>query len=280
MSCIHYKNMFLKRHKIGVNVSEIALYLTCPRKVYYSCHGHEIVPYATVSYIRHLLLKEMGLKIPDLLKTYSSKDDGIMDDLEFMLSEVKDELSFIYPEELADLSSDMLEEAISEARSYLPEMEQNLTLFIEDENTGKLYEQLLSAEPGNLFHSEKLNLSGIPGLVAKTDDTLSPLIVKTGNCPEMGVWSKDRLHITALAILMEESAGTPVRSGIVIYSGQGSIRYVNVRSNDRRQVLQILGRLRKIKDGFLPDRKESPLCGDCAHLEKCKIKSSLASKFF
>ncbi|WP_167848833.1 CRISPR-associated protein Cas4 [Methanolobus halotolerans] len=272
--------MFLKTQKIGVNVSEIVLYLMCPRKVYYSCRGHETFPAATFSYIGHLILKEMGLKYPDLLKTYSSKDDDILADLETMLLRVSEELAFIYPEEFACVSSDMIEEAITHVRSCINDMGPNLLSFITDDSSGQLREQLMSAESGHLYHSEKLDLSGIPNSIIDIDGTLSPLLVKTGQCPEQGVWNNDRLHVASLAMLMEKSNNSHVRSGIVVYARQGSIRNVNVRSDDRRKVLQVLGRVRKVKGGSLPDRKESSLCEDCAYLEMCKVQSSLVSKFF
>ncbi|MDW7731590.1 MAG: Dna2/Cas4 domain-containing protein [Methanolobus sp.] len=272
--------MFLKTHKIEVNVSELIMYLMCPRKVYYSCRGHETFPTTTISYVEHLILKELGLNLSDLLKTYSSKDDDILVELETTLSGITEELSLIYPEELADISPDMVEEATLRMRSCIGEMGQNLLSFIVDENAGELREQLMSAEAGHFFRSGKLNLSGIPGSVADISGTLFPIVVKTGQCPERGVWNNDRLHIASLAMLMEEGSGCHVSSGIVVYSRHGAIRNVNIRSDDRRKMLQVLGRVRKIKDGSLPDRKESSLCEDCAYLEMCKVSSSLASKFF
>ncbi|WP_406655909.1 Dna2/Cas4 domain-containing protein [Methanolobus sp. ZRKC2] len=272
--------MFLKNQKIKVNVSELVLYLLCPRKVYYSCRGHETFPISTFSHIEHLILKEVGLNYSDLLKTCSSKDDDILVYLETMLSGINEELAIIYPEELAGISSDVTEEAISRVRSCFSEISQNLSYFIDDETADELRNQLIFSEPGCLFHSEKLAFSGIPGCVIDIGGTLSPLIIKTGRCPEKGVWKNDRLHIASLAILMEESGDNPVRSGIVVYARHGNIRNVSVRPDDRRQVLKILGRVRKIKDGSLPDRKESSLCDDCTYLEMCKVRSSLASKFF
>ncbi|MBN2111061.1 MAG: Dna2/Cas4 domain-containing protein [Methanosarcinaceae archaeon] len=272
--------MFLKKQKIKVNVSELVLYLKCPRKVYYSCRGHETLSKGTVPFAEHLVLKELGLKFPDLLGRYSSKDDDFLVELETIFSGISEELPLIYPEESAIIGQEIMDEATSGLRSSISEIGHNLLSSTVDGNAGKLREQLMSAEPGHPFHSEKLGLSGIPDCIVDISGTLSPLVVRTGQCPQSGVWSNDRLHIASLAMLMEKDSGTLASSGIVVYARQGNVRNVNIRPNDRRQVLQVLGRVRRIRDGSLPDRKESSFCGDCAYLEMCEVRSSLASKFF
>lgn len=280
MLYILYKNMFLKKHKTTVNVSELVLYLSCPRKVYYALRDDQVSSPLTLSHVEHLILKEMGISYPELLKTYSSKDEEFLRALEVLLSRTAEEILFIYPEELADVPADIIEEAARNLQSCLSTMGENLLSFARDESGSGLARQLESFQPGSLFHSERLGLSGIPAGTVTIDGILSPMIIKTGKCPENGLWANDRLHVAALAMLLEESGNSAVRIGIATYARHGAMRRMNLRSDDRRQVLSVLSKVRKIKEGSMPDRKQSALCDKCAHYAACNVQSSLASKFF
>jgi CRISPR-associated exonuclease Cas4 len=280
MFYIHYKNMFLKKHKTGVNVSELVLYLACPRKVYYTSRGSSASSPVTLSYVEHLILKEMGMSYPELLKTYSSKDEEFFKSLEVLLSRAAAEVVLIYPAELKDIPAGLIEEAAVNVLSGLKAMSDNLLSFARDGASSGLLCQLESFQPGSLFHSERLGLSGIPGGTVNIDGIMSPVIIKTGQCPENGLWVNDRLHAASLAMLLEESNTSAVRSCIATYARHGAIRRMNIRSDDRRQVLSVLSKVRKIKEGSMPDRKQSALCDGCAYCDRCDVQPSLASKFF
>ena len=280
MFYILYKNMFLNKYKTGVNVSELVLYLSCPRKVYYASRDNSASSPVTLSYVEHLLLKEMVMSYPELLKTYSSKDEEFFKALEALLSRTAAEVVLIYPAELKDIPADIIEEAAGNVLSGIKAMSDNLLSFARSEAGSGLVLQLGSFRPGSLLHSERLGLSGIPGGTVNIDGVVSPVIIKTGKCPENGLWANDRLHVASLAMLMEDSNSSAVRSCIATYARQGVIRRMNIRSDDRRQVLNVLSKVRKIKDGSMPDRKQSALCDKCAYCERCDVQPSLASKFF
>ena len=98
--------------------------------------------------------------------------------------------------------------------------------------------------------------------------------------PENGVWGNDRLHITALCMLVEEEYEQALEYGIVEYVSEGIVRKVRIRTNDRRQVLKVKKRVENIVNGNLPEKKESKLCSYCDFKDMCTTKSSLASKLF
>ena len=280
MFYIHYKNMFLKGDKMRVNVSELVTYLLCPRKLYYACRGHELYSDITISYIEHLLLKELGMNLPELLLSCSSKDDATISYLESMLSQASDELPLIYSSELKGVDATIISEAVENIRSHIDVMSSNLHSFILEKANSQLVSQLMTADIASVSHSDKLNLSGIPHLVFDMGGVQTPIIIKTGKCPESGVWGNDRLHLTALSMVMEGSCSSPIKNGIVFYAIPAELRSVSMRSNDRRQVLKALGRIKKIKEGSMPDKKTGPLCHTCAYGSSCNVSSSLASKFF
>jgi len=280
MFYINYKNMFLKGNKIGVNVSELVTYLLCPRKLYYTCRGHEPYSDISIAYIEHLLLKELGMNLPELLQNCSSKDDATIPYLEATLSQASEELPLIYSSELEGVDPTIISEAVAQISSYISAMRNNLRSFSLDKNNTSLLSQLKEADLPSVYHSEKLSLSGIPHLVLNQDGVKMPIIIKTGKYPEIGVWSNDRLHLAALSMLMGETHLNHVSSGIVFYAIHAEIRLISIRSNDRRQVLKILGRIKKVKEGSLPDKKTGPLCHNCAYSTSCNVKTSLASKFF
>ncbi|WP_406660412.1 Dna2/Cas4 domain-containing protein [Methanolobus sp. ZRKC3] len=220
------------------------------------------------------------MNLSELLISCSSKDDAIISYLDLMLSQLIEDLPLIYSAELAGVDVKMIDEAAAQIRSHFAGMAGNLQSLVSNTTNTSFVSQLKKVDAGSLFCSGKLGLSGIPHFVLNEDDVQIPLIIKTGKYPETGVWANDRLHLTALAMLMGEANSTPVGSGIVLYAIHAELRPVTIRSNERRQVLKVLGRVRKIKEGSMPDKKTGPLCQGCAHGSLCNVRPSLASKFF
>lgn len=264
----------------NINVSDIALYLKCPRKVYYSKRSQKTRPNDDVSYVEHLLLKELGLRYPQLLGQFSSKADDMKDKIQSIFDEVCAELSIIYASELEGVSEITVSEAIEKVNACLGDVALNVAEMLEDAGSMSLANALCGMEVQPVLYGTKMKVSGIPGGMVELEGSKVPVIIKTGKSPEYGIWADDRLHLTAFSMLVQEIHNKPTDNGIVIYSRSGCIRPAKIRANDRRQVLGVYSNLRKIKDGFLPERKQIPLCNDCEFLESCDVKSSLASKFF
>ncbi len=270
--------MFLKNEKIKITVSELSMYFSCERKLYYSCRGHEQFHSSSISYIEHLVLKEMAMMYSELLNSSSSKDDVLSTDFDALLLQVMDDLSIIYPDELSGVTPEDLSELTETVRSYLPEIQQNLAEQVEDLEISRIAELISSSDDEPYLHSEKLNVTGVPYRLLTIDDSFIPVMIKTSKAPENGVWNNDRLHVTSFAMLAEETNRVPIKSGLVIYAKSGHFRKVNIHSNDRRQVLKAISRARQIKDGKMPDKTESALCASCEFTEMCNVKVSLVSK--
>ncbi len=215
-----------------------------------------------------------------MLKSYSSKDDFSPEVLEALLSRVTDEVHMIYPGEMAGVTAQDLSDVSGAIRENFSDIRDTLCEQAQVPEMVRIAELICESDEEPFLISEKLNVTGVPYRMVGTGDLLTPVVVKTGNSPENGVWFKDRVHISSFAMLAEEMHGQPVGSGLVIYASTGAFRKVRIHSKDRRQVLRSIGRVRKIKEGTLPDKKESPLCESCDFSEMCNVSSSLASKFF
>ncbi|SDG10160.1 CRISPR-associated exonuclease Cas4 [Methanolobus vulcani] len=278
MLYINYKNMFLKNEKIKITVSELSMYFSCERKLYYSCRGHEQFHSSSLSYIEHLVLKEMAMRYSEVLNGSSSKDDVLSTDLDSLLLQVMDDLSMIYPDEVSGVTPEEMNEIAENVRSYLPEIQENLSEQTENPEISKIAELISSSDDEPYLQSEKLNVTGVPYRLLIIDGFFVPVMIKTSKAPENGVWNNDRLHVTSFAMLAEEKHGIPIKSGLVIYAKSGNFRKVNIHSNDRRQVLKGISRARKIKDGKMPDKNESALCASCEFSDMCNVKASLVSK--
>jgi len=66
----------------------------------------------------------------------------------------------------------------------------------------------------------------------------------------------------------------------VEYARWGTVRPVVIKRNERRKVLQIRERIKKIHDGFMPERPVNAPCQFCGFAGLCDVKSTLASKLF
>jgi len=269
-----------QKDKIHVNVSELLLYLRCPRQVYYTRRGHELMSAATSSYIEHMLVKELALAYHDVINGCTSNNEIIFKQLETEFSRVAGDIELIHSIELMNADTELVKNAKTTVHGYLEEIGVNLVSAVTQPGDEAFRSCITPIRTEPVLHSKRLGLTGIPSKLVCVDNTMMPSVIKTGNRPENGVWKNDRLHIAALAILVEEKYGNPVAYGFVEYARYGLVRKVKIRADDRRQVLKIRNRVVKIKDGVMPERKKSSLCDKCSFSQMCSVKVSLASRFF
>jgi len=219
-------------------------------------------------YLDRLILKELAL-------TYSSAFNSD-DKLKFLndeLDRISNEIRVIYRNELTDVDDEIIGISISGIRALLPDISSNL------QSNGNFFAgNVQKDEP--LLKSEKFGLSGSPDKLLKINDELVPSIVKTGSIPENGVWQGDRLQLTAYSVLVEEQYNSVVKRGFVEYARHGKVREVTIKRQERRKVLQVTQRIKKIHEGFMPEKPEGAPCNYCGFTELCDVKSTLASRFF
>ncbi|MDQ1251401.1 MAG: CRISPR-associated exonuclease Cas4 [Euryarchaeota archaeon] len=263
-----------------ITVSDILLYLNCPRKVYFVNRGFELVPEMNVSRIERMLLKEFALTYAESIKQCSLKADKLQKELEDNLAQVCIDLPHLFPGELEGVEKEILNEAEMRARSKIPEIACNLLSAVEEYGQEPMLAALTPVKTEPFLSSGKLNLKGIPSKLVCFEGLPVPSILKPGNCPDQGVWASDRLHVAALVLILEAESEKEVPFAFVEYVSFGILRKVNIRSSDRREVLQICRRVEKIKSGLMPEKKEEKFCSDCNFLEQCISSPSLLSKFF
>jgi CRISPR-associated exonuclease Cas4 len=235
-----------------VRISDIGLYLRCPRLVYFDALGtlkRKIDP-------KQLLLRGLMLEISD----GSCLEDNLRDGL----VKLEEELPLVH-----DIDPDRLRSACIEVEEMISEMARGLSNYIG---------LLIPSEAEVDLRSERLGLTGrLDRLVIEGH---VPSIIRTGMAPEMGVWKRDRLMLAGYALLLGEKYSSRIERGLVEYPREGAVREVQIRGIDRGRVLRIRDRVRQIKDGQLPDRPQSAMCDVCEAHERCETRVSLASRFF
>jgi len=272
--------MFTEPQNPEISVSDLLLYLNCPRKVYFVSRGFELFPEINVSRVERMLLKELSLTYPESVKKYSLNADNLHKELEIDLAQICIDLPLLFPGELEGVGKDIFEEAETRARAKIPEIANNLLRAVEEYGKEPMLAALTPVKTEPFLSSEKLNLKGVPSKLVCFEGLHVPTILKPGNCPDQGVWASDRIHVAALVLLLEAESGKEIPFAFVEYVSFGLLRRVIIRSSDRREVLQICRRVEKIKTGFMPERKEEKFCNECNFLEHCTSSPSLMSKFF
>ncbi len=254
--------------QVMIRVSDINVYLKCPRMCYFVNRGHDLVGNTTPGYLERLILKELAL-------TYGSAYDNgdRLSILNTELDRISNEIRAVYPTELAGIDDDKLAGSVSNVRSCLENISLNLS------TTGDFYVHK-SIQFETLLHSGKFGLTGSPDKLIQIEGGIIPSIIKTGDMPENGVWHSDRLQLAAYAILAEERYNTVVERGFVEYARWGKIREVTIKRHERRKVLQIRDKIKKIQNGAMPEKPENPPCTYCNFNGICDVKSTLASRFF
>jgi CRISPR-associated exonuclease Cas4 len=272
--------MFIEPHNKEITVSDILLYINCPRKVYFVSRGFELFPEINVSRLERMLLKELSLTFFESLKRCSLNADNLNKEFEVTLDQVCLDLPLMFPGELEGVEREIFDEAKARARAKIPEIVTNLLRAVEDYGEEPMLAALTPLKTEPFLSSEKLKLRGVPSKIVCFEGAQIPSILKPGNCPDQGVWTSDRIHAAALVLLLETQSGREVPFAFVEYVSFGILRKVIIRSSDRREVLQICRRVEKIKTGFMPERKEEKFCKECNFLEHCTSSPSLMSKFF
>lgn len=258
-----------------VRVSDIINYLTCPRKVYYTYQGYTPIMTVTPTYVAALIIKEMAQGYAEVI----TSQDAISS-LQSLLGMSAQHITAIYRDELAGTDPEMISLATSEVRSHLADIMNGILASKEAQGIDRVLDMVSSLDVESVLYSEKLRLSGSPDRQVMLDGCLTPSIIRTGKAPLGGVWKYDRIRLTALSILLEDNHDSAVMKGIAEYARYGIIREVPIRRADRRKVLALAGRVRKIRDGRLPERPDDAPCDYCGHIEHCQVTQTLASRFF
>ncbi len=248
-----------------IRVSDITTYLKCPRMCYFINNGHEMIKEPSTDHIQRLMLKELALTYGQALKT-----GDVLSSLNNYLDRISEEIRIIYRSELAGIDDVSLANAASGVRNWLGDIYQNLS--------SEFYGSPCELDP--VLRSEKFGLTGSPDKLMAIGDDLVPSIIKTGAIPENGVWKSDRVQLTAYAILVEEMNNRVVTRGFVEYARWGRVREVMIKRHERRSVLQLRDRVRKIQEGFMPEKPGDAPCEQCSFKGICDVKSTLASRFF
>jgi CRISPR-associated exonuclease Cas4 len=237
-----------------VRISDIALYLRCPRLVYFDALSDLHRKVST----EHLLLRGLMLGL--------SEDGPLKNQLFDCLEKLKQELPVIFGDEI-DLQE--LGQSAREVEALIPGMAQGLA---------SVASLILPSEVELDLRSERIGLSGrLDRLVTKEP---TPSIIRTGSAPQDGVWKKDRLQLAGYAMLVEERCGIRIKQGLIEYPRSGTIRLIQIHSVDRSRILRLRDRIAQIKEGRLPDKPNEPSCDGCEVRDKCETRVSLASKFF
>lgn len=248
-----------------IRVSDITTYLKCPRMCYFTGKGHEMIKEHSTDNIQRLMLKELAL-------TYglALKNGDVLNSLNNELDRISEEIRIIYRSELAGVDEVSLANAATGVRNWLGDIYPNLS--------SEFYG--CPCEFDHVLRSEKFGLTGSPDKLITIGDDLVPSIIKTGSMPENGVWKSDRVQLTAYAILVEEIYNRGVTRGFVEYARWGRVREVKIKRHERRSVLQMRDRVRKIQEGFMPEKPGDAPCERCGFTGICDVKSTLASRFF
>jgi CRISPR-associated exonuclease Cas4 len=123
------------------------------------------------------------------------------------------------------------------------------------------------------FRSERLNLSGIIDVLEIHDvngeKSYVPLELKTGKCPDKGMWDGHRIQLAAYLLLLEDS-GKKTGEAVIKYQGAEK-RLLHMNPFLRSEVLELIQKTDSVlKDLVLPEYTDNKnKCKNCHFKEKC-----------
>jgi len=272
-----------QEHTALIKVSDLTHYMLCPRLVYFRARGYEqpkIAEGKERSVIEHILLKELGFNVREVYGGNAEGGEGGKqeeEDVKQVIDDIVDGVEWIYKDELKTVDKDFFEDVKNDFLSRIENTEWLEKLKNENTTLAEL-ERSYGYEREHTMISEKLSMVGSVDKLIRTEEEAIPCVIKTGRCPEYGVWKSDRMQLAAYAMLIEDEFGTTVRRGFVDYIRTAEIRESHIKKRDRALAFQILKHVKRIKKGAFPEKGENAPCDSCAFLDRCETKKTLLSK--
>lgn len=262
-----------------VKVSDLTQYGICPRLVYFHAREQtEIASGKERSMIERILLKELAFNLHKIREDLKNGKD-LKEDAKSIIEDIVDDVECIYKKELSEVAEDVLDDVKREFVTRMTEDEEWLRKVIAKNELLEL-EEVQGYDREHTMVSEKLSLSGSVDKLINTDNEVIPCMIKTGKCPEYGVWRSDRVQLAAYALLIEEAFKTTVQRGFVEYIRAAEFRESPIRRKYRARVLQTLKHVKRIKNGAFPDKGVNAPCDNCAFMDRCETKKTLFSVLF
>ena len=283
--------------KSQVKVSDLTRYLMCPRLVYFNAKEHHegMAKGKERGFIESILLKELAFNLhkfygerkeDDPEPESESESETEEERAKRIIEDIVDGVERIYKEELKGIEEEFFEEVKKDfirSLSMSTKMENDDWLEkVRTENGLLELENAYGYEREHAMFSEKLSMSGSVDKLIRTEEEVIPCMIKTGKCPEYSVWKSDRVQLAAYAMLIEEEFGfeTTVKRGFVEYIRNAESRETQIRRRDRALALQILKRVKRIKEGVFPEKGGNAPCDKCVFAERCETKKTLLSTLF
>ncbi|BDC35475.1 MAG: Dna2/Cas4 domain-containing protein [Candidatus Methanoliparum thermophilum] len=263
---------------MNVSASDIRQYMICPRIVYFREGDRDRWEMIDERFVKHLFIKEISLD--DLLYSIDWEDRETIEQL-LLKSLVKseDRIKEIYKDGLKNIDQEIICTAKEDVKREIKKIAERLWNRLNTD--GLLIKQLMTPiEVERRIYLDRLGLHGIIDKIVIFNDEEIPNIVKTGNSPSISIWKEDRAQLTAYIMLLEEETGRIISKGVVEYFRCGRPVLVEINRYDRRLVLNIKEKIKKIRRGRLPEREDRVFCEHCIYKDECIVTRSLLSKFF
>ena len=171
-----------------LKVSEIPIYLSCPKKLYFHYQGKGIEP-GGEQLLNSIFYKELSYRIPEMAG-----------EIEEEVGLLLDEIAVIHREKIGKIEPEVFQAFRERIILECEEIEwiiQRVHAFYENKG-------VKNAETARFLSSNRLSLSGLLVKLLRSEDNcvLFPAIVRGGKMPDNGVWKSDRFKITAYTILL------------------------------------------------------------------------------
>jgi len=126
------------------------------------------------------------------------------------------------------------------------------------------------------INSKELGLKGKIDELEFFKDGCVPVELKTGKCPEEGVWLNHKIQVAAYCMLVEKQFNCRVNSGIVYYLDYGVRRTVVMNSYLRSEVKELIQKIKlSLNSKEIPRLKITNKCDNCELRQICHNKVSI-----
>ena len=251
-----------------VRASDIATFYFCSKLTYFNLrrvhelHAHEV---------RADIFKALSASLIDALLSDSPENS-----LGTSLRIACDDELVIHGEKITDMIETIRVEAMGLFKDIIAGS------LKEKQRLGdRRFRQLLSPiSISESLYSDHLRISGTIDRIVRVDGELMPVVISTSTPPLSGIYSRERVKLTAYSLLLAEKYGEPVTYGAAEYITAGLLRETVIRSDDKRKVLYARNRILEMLQGKMPDSRRGEWCKRCIYNDSCIIKVSFLDSLF
>lgn len=265
-----------------LNVTDLAEYSFCPRKLYLKKvlkvkePKRKCITVGSIKHYAYCLLYKNQINTVTSIKKETTREDARKIFAELFYTSLARAIKYS-GEDIEKLDLDPFELFQSIWPSFVEEATEMADSVYGAATSKRLYGEELwesitaKIVPEQRLFSERLGLAGRADKLEIENGTIKVCELKSGKPPPLGVWENQKIQVGAYIMLAKESIGKTDNCGIVEYIDTKEKRVVALDNELETEILETIKKIREMcaRKAIPPKLNEKLKCESCSLKEEC-----------